>query len=220
MLKNLLRTSVLGLSLALMGAVGPALVSPAQAAKAQAMQITPEIQAAVEKLNAYFNSFQTLRGEITQISPRGRAAKGVFFLAKPGKLRFEVEPPTPYIMASDGKWLTLTNKKMDKGDQFPLAKTPMRLLVSSKLDLLQEAVILNFEQNEGTTTIALADKKGSMPGQIVLVFDDARNELQQWIIIDGKGQKTTVQLANLEKDVKINPKLFNVTIKRDKSLRN
>ena len=220
MLKNLLRTSVLGLSLALMGAVGPAPVSPAQAAKAQAMQITPEIQAAVEKLNAYFNSFQTLRGEITQISPRGRAAKGVFFLAKPGKLRFEVEPPTPYIMASDGKWLTLTNKKMDKGDQFPLAKTPMRLLVSSKLDLLQEAVILNFEQNEGTTTIALADKKGSMPGQIVLVFDDARNELQQWIIIDGKGQKTTVQLANLEKDVKINPKLFNVTIKRDKSLRN
>ena len=67
-----------------------------------------------------------------------------------------------------------------------------------------------------STTIALADKKGSMPGQIILVFDDARNELQQWIIIDGKGQRTTVELANLEKDVKINPKLFNVTIKRDK----
>jgi outer membrane lipoprotein-sorting protein len=189
-------------------------VMQAEAAKLQGIEITPEVQAGVERLNAYFNSFQTLQGDLTQTSPRGRTAKGVFYLAKPGKLRFEVEPPTPYIMASDGKWLTLTNKQMNKGDQFPLSKTPMRLLVSDKLDLLQEAVVLNFEQNEGTTTIALADKKGSMPGQIILVFDDARNELQQWIVIDGKGQKTTVQLANLEKDVKINPKLFKVTIKR------
>ena len=140
----------------------------------------------------------------------------MFFIAKPGKLRFEVEPPTPYIMASDGKWLTLTNKKMNKGDQFPLSKTPLRLLVSNQLDLLKEADVISFEQNEGITTIALSDKKGSIPGQIVLVFDEAKDVLQQWIIIDGKGQRTTVELANLEKDVKINPKLFNVTINREK----
>lgn len=211
MLKKLLLATAL--SFATLTAAAP--VMQAEAAKLQGIEITPEVQAGVEKLNAYFNSFQTLQGDLTQTSPRGRTAKGVFYLAKPGKLRFEVEPPTPYIMASDGKWLTLTNKQMNKGDQFPLSKTPMRLLVSNKLDLLQEAVVLNFEQNGGTTTIALADKKGSMPGQIILVFDDARNELQQWVIIDGKGQKTTVQLANLEKDVKINPKLFKVTIKRE-----
>ena len=215
MLKHILKPALLVTALALGGMTAAPALFEAHAAKVQGIEITPEVQAAVEKLNAYFNSFQTLQGELTQISPRGRAAKGVFYLAKPGKLRFEVEPPTPYIMASDGKWLTLTNKQMNKGDQFPLSKTPMRLLVSDKLDLLQEAVVLNFQQDAGTTTIALADKKGSMPGQIVLIFDDAQNELQQWIIIDGKGQKTTVQLANLEKNVKINPKLFKVTIKRE-----
>jgi outer membrane lipoprotein-sorting protein len=118
-------------------------------------------------------------------------------------------------MASDGKWLTLTNKKMNKGDQFPLAKTPMRLLVSNQLDLLKEADVVSFVQDGGVTTIALSDKKGSIPGQIVLVFDEAQDVLQQWIIIDGKGQRTTVELANIEKDVKINPKLFPVTINRD-----
>lgn len=214
MMMNILKPALLATALALGGMTAAPALFEAHAAKVQGIEITPEVQAAVEKLNAYFNSFQTLQGELTQISPRGRAAKGVFYLAKPGKLRFEVEPPTPYIMASDGKWLTLTNKQMNRGDQFPLSKTPMRLLVSDKLDLLQEAVVLNFQQDAGTTTIALADKKGSMPGQIVLIFDDAQNELQQWIIIDGKGQKTTVQLANLEKNVKINPKLFKVTIKR------
>ena len=211
MLKLILRAVVVTVGLALFSLGG----SQAYAAKVQAMAITPDIKASVVKINAYFNSFQTLRGELVQTSPRGRAAKGVFFIAKPGKLRFEVEPPTPYIMASDGKWLTLTNKKMNKGDQFPLSKTPMRLLVSNQLDLLKEADVVSFAQDGGVTTIALSDKKGSIPGQIVLVFDEAQDVLQQWIIIDGKGQRTTVELANIEKDVKINPKLFNVTINRE-----
>jgi outer membrane lipoprotein-sorting protein len=211
MLKLMLRAAVLmtGLVLLPLGGTG------AFAAKMQAMAVTPDIQASVGKINAYFNSFQTMRGELVQTSPRGRTAKGVFYIAKPGKMRFEVEPPTPYIMASDGKWLTLTNKKMDKGDQFPLSKTPMRLLVSNQLDLLKEVDVVSFEQNGGITTIALSDKKGSIPGQIVLVFDETQNILQQWIIIDGKGQRTTVELANLEKNVKINPKLFTVTINRE-----
>jgi outer membrane lipoprotein-sorting protein len=209
MLKMILRVVCVALTLAIASMTG------AHAAKVQGMQITPDIQASVDRINAYFNSFQTLRGELVQTSPRGRSAKGVFFIAKPGKLRFEVEPPTPYIMASDGKWLTLTNKTMNKGDQFPLSKTPMRLLVSSKLDILKEADVVGFEQNGGVTSIALSDKKGSLPGQIVLIFDEAQDVLQQWIIIDGKGQRTTVALANLEKDVKINPKLFQVTIKRE-----
>ncbi len=212
MLKLILRSALLAIGLILL----PIGTSAGFAAKVKSMEITPDIQASVGRINAYFNSFQTLRGELTQTSPRGRAARGVFFIAKPGKLRFEVEPPTPYIMASDGKWLTLTNKKMNKGDQFPLSKTPLRLLVSNQLDLLKEVDVVSFEQNEGITTIALSDKKGSIPGQIVLVFDETKDVLQQWIIIDGKGQRTTVELANLEKDVKINPKLFNVSINREK----
>ena len=212
MLKLMLRAALLAIGLVVL----PIGTSAVFAAKLKSIEITPDIQASVGRINAYFNSFQTLRGDLTQTSPRGRAARGVFFIAKPGKLRFEVEPPTPYIMASDGKWLTLTNKKMNKGDQFPLSKTPLRLLVSNQLDLLKEADVISFEQNEGITTIALSDKKGSIPGQIVLVFDEAKDVLQQWIIIDGKGQRTTVELANLEKDVKINPKLFNVTINREK----
>jgi outer membrane lipoprotein-sorting protein len=84
------------------------------------------------------------------------------------------------------------------------------------LNLLAETYVIQFEQLNGLTTLGLVDKKGSVAGQIYLVFDDARNELLQWIIVDGKGQRTTVELSNLEKNVKINPKLFQVTINRDK----
>ena len=210
------RMMALGFGLVLAGVLQPALLPVAQAAKVNALEVTPEIQDAASRINAYFNSFQTLKGEFVQTGAKGRSTRGVMHISKPGKLRFEYEPPNPLLIASDGKWLTIKNKAKEKGDQVPLASTPMRLIVASKLNLLAEASVVQFEQVNGVTTMGLVDKKGSLAGQIYLVFDDTKNELLQWIIVDGKGQRTTVELSNLEKDVKINPKLFNVTINRDK----
>lgn len=214
--KNFFRIVTLGFGLIFAGVLQPALLTVAEAAKINALEVTPEIQDAATRINAYFNSFQTLKGEFVQTGAKGRSTRGVMHLSKPGKLRFEYEPPNPLLIASDGKWLTIKNKSKEKGDQVPLASTPMRLIVASKLNLLAEASVVQFEQANGMTTMGLVDKKGSIAGQIFLVFDDNRNELLQWIIVDGKGQRTTVELSNLEKDVKMNPKLFNVTINREK----
>jgi outer membrane lipoprotein-sorting protein len=214
MLARMFRTVTLGVALAI--GFSPAMLPPAHAAKVNALAMTPEIQEAAARIDAYFNSFQTLKGEFVQTGAKGRSTRGVMHLAKPGKLRFEYEPPNPLLIASDGKWLTIKNKAKEKGDQVPLSSTPMRLIVAQKLNLLAETAVIQFEQLNGVTTLGLVDKKGSIAGKIYLVFDDNRNELLQWVIVDGKGQRTTVELSNLEKDVKINPKLFNVTINRDK----
>lgn len=214
MLKLTLRTACLGLFLGLGLAVQPFTSGIAFAAKAESMELSPEQAQSIDKINAYFNSFETMRGEFVQTSPKGRATRGVMYLAKPGKLRFEYEPPNPLLIASDGKWLTIKNKTKEKGDQVPLASTPLRLIVAKKLDIASEASIIGFEQNDNLTTVVLADKKGALAGQIILVFDETANALQQWIIVDGKGQRTTVELTNLEKDVSINPSLFQVTINR------
>jgi outer membrane lipoprotein-sorting protein len=170
---------------------------------------------AVQKINAYFNSFQSLRGDFTQISPKGQATRGVLSLAKPGNIRFDYAPPNPLLIVSDGKWLTIMNRTKQKGDQVPLKSTPLRLIVAPKIDLLAEANILAFEQADGLTTVALSDKKGSLGGHIILTFDETSNELQQWVVVDGKGRRTTVQFANLEKNVKFDKKIFLETIKRN-----
>lgn len=192
----------------------PAVFTVAVEAKSVAISLTAEQTEAIQRINDYINSFQSLKGDFIQISPKGRSSRGIMLISKPGKLRFEYEPPNPLLIASDGKWLTIKNKLKEKGDQVPLASTPLRLIVATKVNLLNEANVVGFEQADGFTTVALADKKGGLAGQIILVFDEKRNELQQWIIVDGKGQRTTVQLGNMEKNVKIDPKLFAVTIKR------
>jgi outer membrane lipoprotein-sorting protein len=46
------------------------------------------------------------------------------------------------------------------------------------------------------------------------VFDQTRNALQQWVVIDGKGRRTTVTLENILEGVDVDPKLFEVKINR------
>ncbi len=197
-------------------------VTPADvfAAKAVPITLSAEQRLALDRINAYINSFQTLRGDFVQISDRGQAVKGVLMLSKPGKIRFDYAPPSPLLIVSDGKWLTIKNKVKERGDQVPLRSTPLRLIVAPKIDLFAETNVLSVEEADGLTSVALADKKGALGGHIVLVFDNVQNVLQQWIIVDGKGRRTTVQFANLEKDVKLNQKLFLETIKRKNGLRN
>ncbi|MDE2446405.1 MAG: outer-membrane lipoprotein carrier protein LolA [Alphaproteobacteria bacterium] len=197
--------------------VGIALVAASLAALAtstQAAQKYPTVtlnaaqQRSLQKINTFLNSFQTLKSNFTQISSKGQMAQGTLLISKPGKLRFEYAAPNPMLIVSDGRWLTIKNRIKEKGDQFPLSATPLRLVVSSQVDLAAETDVIGFETKDGISSISLADRKSAMGGYITLVFDEMRNQLQQWIIVDGKDRRTTVQLANIETGGKFDPKLF------------
>jgi outer membrane lipoprotein-sorting protein len=212
--------AALAFGLAFGGPVATTIFMPqARAEQPAALELTPEQEEVVERINAYFNSFTTLRGEFVQTSPKGRVDRGLLFISKPGKLRFDYAPPSVLLIASDGKWLTIKDKKRERGDQFPLNATPLRYFVAKKINLMSDALITGFQQENGVATLALADKKGSIRGQLLLVFDETRGELTQWVSIDARGQRLTVDVLNLEKDVALDPELFQVTINRQQRSR-
>ena len=206
-LTSFTRRAVFGLALAAIAAM------PASAAKPIAL--TGQQAGSINAISNYLNSFKTMQGEFTQISPKGNLSRGVFFIAKPGKMRFEYAPPNPFLIVSDGTWLTIKNVKKEKGDQFPLSQTPLRLVLASKVDILKQTNILGFEEQDGLTSVTLEDKESTLgDGQLTLVYDLNRKALQQWVVIDGKGRRTTVTLENIEAGIETDPKLFVVKINR------
>ena len=86
---------------AFLGAV-LATVASLPALAAEPLKLSPEQQTAVNAISDYLNSFKTLQGEFTQISPKGNMSQGIFYIAKPGKMRFEYAPPNPFLIVSDG----------------------------------------------------------------------------------------------------------------------
>ena len=201
------RRAILGLGLLALASLPAAAAAP--------MALTPEQQQAVNGISEYLNSFKTLQGEFTQVSPKGNMSRGVFYISKPGKMRFEYAPPNPFLIVADGKWLTVKNVKKEKGDQFPLSQTPLRLVLADKVDIARDTNILDFQQQDGILSVTIEDKKNTLgSGQLTLVYDQTRNALQQWVVVDGKGRRTTVTLENVQTGIKTDPKLFVVKIDR------
>jgi outer membrane lipoprotein-sorting protein len=91
----------------------------------------------------------------------------------------------------------------------------LRLVLGNKVDILKDTKILAYEEQDGIASITVEDKETTLGnGQLMLVFDKSRKALQQWVVIDGKGRRTTVTLENVEAGIDPDPKLFVVKIDR------
>jgi outer membrane lipoprotein-sorting protein len=185
-----------------------------QASAAKSIELTPKQAASIQEISTYINGFTTLQGDFTQVSPKGKMSKGIFYISKPGKMRFEYAPPNPFLIVADGKWLTVKNRKKEKGDQYPLSQTPLRLVLNQGVDLIRDTNILAYEEVDGLATLTLEDKDDVLGGKLILVFDRKRQALQQWIVVDSKGRQTTVSLENIVAGIDPDPKLFVVKIDR------
>jgi outer membrane lipoprotein-sorting protein len=205
-IRHFLMTSALAAALALTG------LPATHEAAATAASLSPEQVAAVQTLGSYFNTIRDIKGEFTQIGPKGHVSTGFFYISKPGRMRFEYAPPNPFIVVADGTWVTIKNNVKNKADQYPLSATPLRLVLAERVDLMQEADIKSVDLADGLTTVVLEDKDGLVPGQLVLVFDSEHNTLQQWVIVDGQGRRTTISLNNIEASTQPDPQLFAVQL--------
>src|SRR5215468_8656191 len=97
---------------------------------------TPAQRAQVDKTSAYLSSVQQMHGHFVQVAPDGSKSQGEFYVQKPGRARFNYDPPSPIEIIADGKSLVVRDRKLGTQDVYPLSQTPLRFLLSDKIDLL------------------------------------------------------------------------------------
>jgi outer membrane lipoprotein-sorting protein len=131
-------------------------------------------------------------------------------------MRFEYAPPNPFVVVSDGRWVAVLNRSKNVADQYPLATTPLRLLLAKEMNLLKSAVIKAADIQDGLITLRLEDKDQMVSGELVLIYDSNLNALRQWIVIDGEGRRTTISLDNLVADEPADASLFVVKLDNKK----
>ena len=185
------------------GAAGlflPSLLSPAAAAAGSE---------SAQRIADHFSAVKTITGEFVQFGPKGEQTGGTFYIARPGKIRFNYEKPSPIRVVADGKSVVVNNKKLDTWDIYPLDKTPLKLLLSDKIELSGERV-KSVKEEADLTTIVMGDKSVFGNSKITLMFDPSTFDLKQWTITDAQGLDTTVMIFNTKTGVKFDPNLFEI----------
>jgi outer membrane lipoprotein-sorting protein len=175
---------------------------------AAAPHMTDADLADLDRVSAYLNSIHTLQGDFVQINPSGSIDQGKFYLEKPGKLRFEYKPPSPMLIISDGHTVSVANTSLKTVDRYPLASTPLDLILGDDSDLRHNKEILAVQHQPDTLVILARTSGNRHKANLRLVFDDPMTELREWTVLDDQGQTTTVALRGLETGVQLDPALF------------
>ena len=103
---------------------------PVQAASAAVLSDAD--RAAVARVERYLNDIQSLRARFLQVAPDGSLSQGRFFMKRPGRLRFEYDPPTPLLVITDGIWVIFYDHEIDQVSRVPLSSTPLEVLVRER----------------------------------------------------------------------------------------
>jgi outer membrane lipoprotein-sorting protein len=162
----------------------------------------------VQQAQDYLNSVRSLAADFVQIGPNGETAKGVVYLRRPGKLRFEYAPPSPLLLVADGRWLVLEDKELEHVDRWPVGDTPLAVLVAERVDLDGSVQVTRVRREGGVVRLTLIDRKRADEGHITLIFNETPLELRQWEVHDAQGGVTHVSLHELKVNVELADRLF------------
>ena len=168
-------------------------------------------KAQAAKVSNYLSSLQTLVGSFVQVGPDGTKTKGDFYIQKPGKVRFEYDPPTPIDIIADGSSMAVRDRNLATQDIYPLSQTPLRFLLSDRIDLLKDTNVVNVTSDDRFVTITIEEKQALIgTSRLMLMVGAKDGQLKQWTVTDPQGYDTTVAIYNIDSTKKVDPSLFKI----------
>lgn len=197
------RRTILGFILSAGLALGLSVTDPANA-------MTAEKTKALDLISKAFNANKTMNGEFIQTAPNGDTLQGHFFIQRPGKIRFYYAAPSYTDIIADGKTLSIEDRKLKTQDIYPLSKTPLKVLLSERLDLARDKRVQKVDLAEDIISVVVEQESLLGDGTLTLIFERESSLLRQWTIRDAQGYDTTVTVFNVETGKPIKQSLFKI----------
>jgi outer membrane lipoprotein-sorting protein len=181
------------------------------------MALDANQRALVERASGYLTSVQTVVGDFVQVAPDGSRSEGKFYLQKPGRVRFEYDPPNAVELIADGESVAVRDRKLLTQELYPLSQTPLRFLLADRVDLLKDTDLIGVYADELFVSLLLEERHVfGGTHRVMLMFGAQDYRLRQWTITDPQGYDTTVAIYNLDVNNKrqLNPELFKINFQR------
>ncbi len=183
--------------LALIAVLGMAAPVVAGAPNPAPQMLSAPDQAMVARAVAYLQSIGSAKGRFVQTDQKGGRATGTLYLDRPGRARFEYDPPAGLLITCDGRTVTVGNSRLKTLQHYPLSATPLGLFLAKEIRLDRGARVVAVTPSAGGFSITATDLRGAAQGQIVLSFADGPVRLTGWTIIDAQRRATRVDLEGL-----------------------
>jgi outer membrane lipoprotein-sorting protein len=188
----------------------PGLLAVSAAAAPAELALTPQDHADETRIEAYLNSLTTLKAHFLQVAPDGQISQGTVWLDRPGRMRFQYDPPAPFLLVASHGLLVFHDSSLAQTSNIPLSRTPLGILLSERASLSGDVSVTGIQRLPGQIQLSLVRTGSPGDGTLTLVFADNPLALRQWTVLDAQGKETRVTLYNVELGGKPDPKLFEI----------
>ncbi len=162
----------------------------------------------VIKAEQWLGALKTGQARFEQRGYDGTRLTGNFYISRPGKLRFEYDPPTKDFIVADGTFLHFYDATQKQMSSAPIGSTLADFLLRKEARLDGDLKVVNTRTRNGLVHITVAQSADPSAGQVDLRFTEEPFQLKSWRIIDGQGLATEITLANFKQGVPVAPALF------------
>jgi outer membrane lipoprotein-sorting protein len=156
----------------------------------------------------YLNGLHTLKARFLQTAPNGQTSQGTAWLQRPGRMRFQYDPPSPLLLVAGHGLVVFNDSKLGQTTNIPMGQTPLGLLLRDTITLTGDVTVTNFVHEPGQFQVTVVKTASPGDGSLTLILNDAPLALVGWSVVDNQGQETRIRLSNIVLGDSFPDKLF------------
>lgn len=199
--RNALAAAGLALAMLLTPAAGRADALP------QPAPLSAQDQSDLQRIAIYLNGIGTMTARFQQYSDNGRTAKGWLWMERPGRMRFQYDPPTPIVLIADRFYVYYVDTQLAEMSKIGLKFTPAWFMLRVPISF-NDLVVTRFARDDNSLQVTVVDPKAPDNGSLTMDFSDQPLALRQWTIVDQQHHTTTVSLSQQQFGMALDPNLF------------
>lgn len=174
-------------------------------AKTRPVERPPEI----DQAENYFRQLKTVKARFVQTAADGKQSRGNFYLSRPGKLRFEYDPPLKDFVVADGLFIYFYDGELKQQTNAPISQTLADFLLRKDLSLSKDLKVSRIMRADGILQLTVVQRAEPGAGSITLGFREKPVfELKKWRVKDAQGMITEIELFDTKFGVTLPGGLF------------
>ena len=163
----------------------------------------------LREVESYLNSLTTAKGTFLQSASRGGYATGNFFLSRPGKIRFDYNPPNNIMLMADGRDFIYYDKDLVQITYLSLDASIAGVLIKDKIDFSDKQFnVEDISENGGIIRLSISQSEDPLAGKLIMTFKRSPMQILKWQVIDAQNIATTVILEEMQYGIELDKSLF------------
>ena len=162
----------------------------------------------IKDAEAYLAKMKTAQARFVQTTHDGQQLVGTFYMNRPGKVRFDYDPPVENFVVADGVFIYFYDAILEEQTNAPIGSTLADFFLRKDFSLDDDLQLQGAKRVDNTLMLEVVQRDDPEGGSIAFAFGEDPLELKKWRVVDPQGMITEVELFYLKTGIDLDSDLF------------